>query len=181
MLQESPRLILLRRETLRITETKRGVRIIVTCARCGKEIKAGTRVWTLHFGQFIGKQICEDCNTQIKTEPDKLVQEQQQGIAQRPGPIIDDDAQLKGLVADALNNYDRSLKGSKLATIGLALTDDRAMWNVTLLKGIGELLKASLYYDELLLRKLNAIQEQLAGTQIKEKLPETPAKIQDLF
>ena len=69
-----------------------------------------------------------------------------------------------------MNNYERSLKGtSKLATIGLALSDDRAMWNVSLLKSIGELLKASLYYDELLLRKLNAIQEQLASTEIKEK------------
>jgi hypothetical protein len=44
-----------------------------------------------------------------------------------------------------------------------------AMWNVTLLKSIGELIKASIYYDELLLRKSDAIQEQLAGTEIKEK------------
>ncbi len=145
---------------------------IVTCARCGKEIKrtglvvSSVKVWTPNMGEFKGKQICEECNTQIQPELGKLLQEQ---IKNQPGPIIDDDARLKGLIGTIMNNYERSLKGSKLATIGLALTDDRAMWNVSLLKSIGELIKASIYYDELLLRKLNAIQEQLAGTQIKEK------------
>jgi len=135
---------------------------MVSCARCGKEIKAGllsgAKVWTPHVGQFKGKQICEDCYTQIKPELGKLIQEE---MDSRPGPIIDDDARLKGLIGSILNNYEKSLKGSKLATIGLALTDDRAMWNVSLLKGIGELIKASMYYDELVLRKLNAIHEEL--------------------
>jgi hypothetical protein len=151
---------------------------MVTCARCGKEIKPAlmsrTKVWTPQVGEFKGKQICQECYDQIQPELERLLREMipkssTPQIKDQPGPIIDNDAQLKILIANILNNYDRSLKGSRLATIGLALTDDRAMWNVTLLKSIGELLKASLYYDELLLRKLNAIQQQLAGTETKEK------------
>lgn len=143
---------------------------IITCARCGKDIKtgllSGTKIWTPHVGEFKDKQICQECSTQIQPELEKLLQEQnknlQEQIKNQPGPITDDDARLKTLIGNILNNYEGSLKGSKLATIGLALTDDRAMWNITLLKSIGELIKASMYYDELLLRKLNAIQEELS-------------------
>jgi hypothetical protein len=139
---------------------------MVSCARCGKEIRmgllSGPKVWTPQVGEFKGKRICDECATQIKPELDRLLQEHQKEIAERPGPIIDEDTQLKSLIGNILNNYERSLKGSKLATIGLALTDDRAMWNVSLLKSIGELIKASIYYDELLLRKLDTIQELLS-------------------
>lgn len=145
--------------------------MIIICARCGKEIKVGllsnVKMWTPHLGEFKDKQICQECHTQIQPELEKLLQEQrknlQEQIQNQPGPIIDDDARLKGLIGTIMNNYERSLRGSKLATIGLALTDDRAMWNVSLLKSIGELIKASIYYDELLLRKLNTIQEALSG------------------
>jgi hypothetical protein len=136
---------------------------MVSCARCGTEIKAGLlsteKVWTPHVGEFKDKQICQKCHTEIQWQLESLVKEQ---IKNQPGPIIDDDARLKSLIGTILNNYESSLKGSKLATIGLALSDDRAMWNVVLLKSIGELLKASMFYDELLLRKLDAIQKQLS-------------------
>jgi len=144
---------------------------MVSCAKCGKEIKAAglgvsrAKVYTPNVGEFKGKQICQECYDQIRSELEKLVQEQ---MKDQPGPIIDDDTRLKHMIGNILNNYEQGVKRSRFATIGFALTDDRTMWNIVLLKSIGELLKASMYYDELLLRKLDDIQEQLAGGRPKD-------------
>jgi hypothetical protein len=49
---------------------------MVYCARCGNEIKATglvvsrTKVWTPNVGEFKGKQICEECHTQIQVAQD---------------------------------------------------------------------------------------------------------------
>jgi hypothetical protein len=129
-------------------------------------VRSHAKVWTPNVGEFKGKQICQECYDQIRHELEKQIQEQ---IEDQPGPIIDDDARLKGMIGNILNKYEKGVKSSKYVEIGFALTDDRTMWNIVLLKSIGELIKASMYYDELLLRKLDGIQEQLANTQTKEK------------
>lgn len=56
------------------------------------------------MGEFRGKQICQECFDQIQPELQKLLQEQ---VNDQPGPIITDDAQLKVLIGNIMNNYER--------------------------------------------------------------------------
>jgi len=135
----------------------------VICERCGGEIKTGAlgseKVWTIFVGPLKGKRICNNCYLQVQPELEKALQED---IMSRPGPILDDDARLKTLIGNLLNESEGFLKGITWATVGFALTDDPAMWNVQLLRTVTSLLKASLYYSELLLRKLDALEKAVS-------------------
>jgi len=135
----------------------------VVCERCGREIKAGVlsseKVWTVHIGPLKGKRICNDCYLQIQPELEKLLQNE---IVSRPRPILEDDTRLKMLIGNLLNESEGFLKGINWATFEYALTDDRTLWNIQLLRSVISLLKASSYYSELVLRKLDALEKAVS-------------------
>jgi len=128
------------------------------CALCHRDLVQGA-FSVVDVGPLKGKNVCNDCRP--KSEHIAL----QARLARQErarGPIIDDDAKLKEIIGQLLNETEITLKntGGGLQ-LGFALTDDRTMWNIILLRTVISMLKVSAYYDELLLRKLDTIQEAL--------------------
>jgi hypothetical protein len=126
---------------------------MVTCAKCGRELAAGEKVWNVKVGEFKDKQVCEGCYSQLKPELAAMVRERKPHV----GPLIDDNARLNSLIASLLDDVESKLKKSQGRAVGSILSLDGFV-EVPLLHSIVSVLKASVYYNELVLRKLDAIE-----------------------
>ena len=128
------------------------------CALCRRELTQGA-FFIVDVGPLKGKNVCNNC----RPKSEHIALQARLAREERArGPIIDDDTKLKGIIGQILNETEIALKntGGGLQ-LGFALTDDRTLWNIILLRTVVSMLKASAYYDELLLRKLDTIQEAL--------------------
>jgi hypothetical protein len=145
---------------------------MVTCARCGNELKPGilskTVIHRPKFGEFKDKDLCGDCWNQVKPELEASLQKEhvdqfKAKLDEQPGSFTAEDSKIKIEILKLLNHAEVEM--NHVGDFTMRALPVGQNYNLSLQKSIISLLKATLLYDELLLRKLDHIDEALAKSK----------------
>jgi hypothetical protein len=112
------------------TELAPDLEKLLVCARCNRNFAEGEKFYTPNAGPLKDKPLCEACVTKVEQE------------SLSAGVVPQDEATMRKAIGQCVAQAISLTKDPKLARIGFALTDDRTMWDITLLVRIGSYLQA---------------------------------------